>query len=343
MSTLHELIFSVTYKCNFRCRTCYYGNTMDEAIRSNKKELSLDEIEKISRSIGKMTGLLISGGEPFLREDLPEICKIFCLVNRIKSIHLPTNGFLSNDINKGTREILKKCPDTSILIGLPLDGFQKTHDAVKVKQGSFDRVVETVERLTGLKREFSNLRIYIITTVNSENIGEIEKLAEFVKNTLPVDGHGPSPLRGFSYDKAVSPPSAKEWDRLSKALMRYHEYWNLKTERSRFRAFLSTNRTRYLYKIYTRVLQRDGIPFRCKAGTTVGVLEPDGGLRLCEQSGVFANIRAFDYNFPRAWQSDPAISARGEINKCACTHACFLLPSIRASVPAFIQSSICIK
>jgi MoaA/NifB/PqqE/SkfB family radical SAM enzyme len=316
---------------------------MDEAVRTAKIELSLDEIERISGSIGTMKGLLISGGEPFLRKDLPQICKLFYSGNGIKSIHLPTNGFFTDDICDGTREILRNCPKANVLIGLPLDGSRETHDAVKGMHGSFDKAVETAVRLAELKKEFNTLRVYVITTVTAENIEEIEVLAEFVKNTLPVDGHGPSPVRGTSYSKTVRHPSAEAWDRLSRSLMKYHSHWNSKTENSRVSSFLSTNRTRYLYKVYAKVLEEDKLPFLCHAGKSIGVLEPDGGIRLCEQSRVFGNIRSFGYDFPRAWQSDAAMIARGEITQCACTHACFLLPSIRTSLPAFIQSSVCMK
>ncbi len=61
---LSELIFFITYKCNFRCKTCFYVNELDQDVANTGKEMSIDEIRKVSFSLGKFGKLLISGGEP---------------------------------------------------------------------------------------------------------------------------------------------------------------------------------------------------------------------------------------------------------------------------------------
>ena len=331
---LNELIFAITYKCNFRCKTCYYVDTMD----NSGKELSIDEIKRISSSIGKFNNLLISGGEPFLRDDLAEICEIFYLKNKICHIHLPTNGFYTEKIYNYTRKILHKCPNLRLTIGLPLDGLQETHDKIKGIKGSFEKVIETTKSLSALKKEFDNLNIYIITVVNNLNLNEIISLSEFVKNDLPVNSHGPSPMRGTPYDKALVPPSYKEWDVLSKRLMKYHRYWNKKSGDTKLRIFLANNRVRYLYRIYTRVLKGKKLPFRCQAGNIIGVLEPNGDVRLCELTDTVGNVRSADYDFRTVWFSDKAHDMREKIKDCACTHACFLGPSIELHLPALLRS-----
>lgn len=74
---LDELIFFVTYNCNFRCKTCFYVEVMDDSKADKYKELSIEEINKISKFLRSISKLLLSGGEPFLREDLDEIYEIF--------------------------------------------------------------------------------------------------------------------------------------------------------------------------------------------------------------------------------------------------------------------------
>ena len=74
---LDELIFCVTDKCQFRCKTCFYADTMDASDMKAVKGLSIAEIKKISNSIGNINKLLITGGEPFLRDDLAEISETF--------------------------------------------------------------------------------------------------------------------------------------------------------------------------------------------------------------------------------------------------------------------------
>lgn len=333
-----ELIFFVTYKCNFRCKTCFYANVMDNSAGNTAKELDIGEIGKISSSMGKFTKLLISGGEPFLRDDLPEICELFYLQNKISSIHLPTNGFHTEMIYNYTHKILRKCPKTDLTIGLPLDGLRETHDKIKGVKGSFEKVIETVRSLSVLKKTFANLNIYIITAVNSANLNEILNLSEFVKNNLPVDSHEPSPIRGAPYDEALFPPSYKEWGELSKKLMKYHSYWNKKRTDNKLKAFLANNRVGYLYKVYARVLKGKKLPFRCQAGNAIGVLEPNGDIKLCELTEAIGNVRSANYDFRKIWFSDRANDTRKKIKDCACTHACFLAPSIKMNLLSLVNS-----
>jgi MoaA/NifB/PqqE/SkfB family radical SAM enzyme len=305
---------------------------MDNNADNGGKELNIEEIRKISYSLGRFSRLFISGGEPFLRDDIAEICEIFYLQNKIRSIHLPTNGFYTDRIYNYAYNILQKCPEVRLTVGISLDGLEETHERIKGIKGSFEKAVETTKRLSALKEEFDNLNIYIITVVNNMNLKEITRLSEFVKNNLPVDGHGPSPMRGTSYDKALSPPAPEEWDELSKELIKYHSYWNKKRAASGFKAFLATNRTRYLHKTYTAVLKGKKLPFKCLAGTIIGVLEPDGDVKLCELTDAVGNVRSANYDFRTILLSGRAREMKKKIKDCACTHTCFLGPSINMNL-----------
>ena len=324
---LDKLIFFVTYKCNFRCRTCFYAEVMDKSDTGRDKELSIDEIKKVSSSIGRLHTLLISGGEPFLRDDLPQICRIFYLQNKISQIHLPTNGFYPEKIYDCVRLILLHCPGAFLNLSLSLDGLEKTHDKIKGVAGSFGKTVETIRRLSSLKKEFANFDISVITVVNKINLPEIIGLSEFIRNNLPVDGHGPSPLRGNPYDKNMLAPSSKEWDKLSEELLKYKMTADP----------LACDKVEYVYKIYGRVLKGEKLPFRCQAGNIIGVLEPAGEVRLCELKETVGNVRSVNYDFKKIWFSDKANEAREKIKDCSCTHACFLGSTIELYLPALIK------
>ncbi|RWS42997.1 GTP 3',8-cyclase MoaA [Bacillus mycoides] len=95
---LKDLRISVTDRCNFRCRYCMpeeiFGR--DYAFLSNDKILSFDEIERITRifvSLG-VTKLRITGGEPLLRKDLPELIQRLNKIDGVADIGLTTNGSL---------------------------------------------------------------------------------------------------------------------------------------------------------------------------------------------------------------------------------------------------------
>ncbi|HET9315679.1 MAG TPA: radical SAM protein, partial [Vicinamibacteria bacterium] len=67
-----NVTISVTFNCPSRCLTCY--------VTSRKaKELTVDEYRRIFRALGTAPfWVTISGGEPFLRPDLPEIVDAIC-------------------------------------------------------------------------------------------------------------------------------------------------------------------------------------------------------------------------------------------------------------------------
>jgi Fe-coproporphyrin III synthase len=338
MAQLKDLIFFVTRRCNLRCRTCFYAGEIDRAPAAAETELTLDEIDKVAASLPRLDSLLISGGEPFLCENLAEICAIFHRRCRISSIHLPSNGLLPERVAAWSAEIMGRLPGVRLTLSLPLDGLETAHDRLKGVAGSFRSTVETARSLSRLRKKFPALHIYIITVVARENLADILPLAEWVTLNLDVDGHGPSPLRGHPRDPGLHPPRAEEWRELAAALLPYHRHWLQRSGRSRLRAALSFHRVRYLYGVYARVLAGGALPFRCPAGERIAVLEPDGGVRLCELSPVIGNVRVSGFDLRAILDGPQAEQERLARRSCACTHACFLERGIRSRAGVLARS-----
>ncbi|WP_439742064.1 GTP 3',8-cyclase MoaA [Bacillus pseudomycoides] len=102
LDTLHrplrDLRISVTDRCNFRCRYCMPEEIFgpDYSFLSNDKILSFDEIERVARifvSLG-VRKLRITGGEPLLRKNLPELIERLNKIDGVEDIGLTTNGSL---------------------------------------------------------------------------------------------------------------------------------------------------------------------------------------------------------------------------------------------------------
>lgn len=321
-----DLIFFVTNKCNSQCRGCFYW----EDINKNVDELTLEEIRKISLSIGKLNLLSISGGEPFLREDLPEILDIFIENNRLGQIAIPTNGLSTEVILDKMREIISRHRGVIFSISLALDGFRETNDFLRGKVGSFDAVIKTTRALCALRNDCPKLLIDIITTVSNKNYEETEPLFSFVKENLDVNMHIFHPLRGNPKDKSIEPPHGPDWLNLSNKLEAYKNYY-LKKSLLRSVTFLSLLGGRSLAKVVARALDKEKWPFDCKGGKNIGVLEPEGSVRLCELTGKIGNVRDVGYDFKNVWSSVEAEKERKSIamRECTkgCTHGCFLVPS----------------
>jgi MoaA/NifB/PqqE/SkfB family radical SAM enzyme len=338
MTPLRDLIFFVTRRCNLRCRTCFYAGEIDRAPAPHEAELTLAEIDRVAGNLKRLDSLLLSGGEPFLCENLVEICAIFHRRCRISAIHLPSNGLLRERVLAWTGDILARLPGVRLTLSLPLDGLEAAHDGMKGTAGSFRSTIETVRSLSPLRRKFPALQTHIITVVSRENLADVLPLAEWVKRNLDVDGHGPSPLRGHPRDPGLHPPGAREWQQLAEALLPYHRYWLERGRRPRLRAALAFRRVRYLYGLYARVLAGGALPFRCPAGERIAVLEPDGGVRLCELTPLVGNVRSFHLDLRALLRSRQAARGRLASESCSCTHACFLERGMRSRAGPLARS-----
>ena len=152
---LLQFTFFVTSRCNARCPFCFYWRDR----HTKKDELTLEEIGKVSESMGDLLWLLFSGGEIFVRQDLPDIVKTFYRNNHPVIITLPTNGVAPNLILPKTEEILAGCPESAVVVKVSLDGLGDEHDRMRNTPGNFVKAMETWEGLRELRSRYDNLQI----------------------------------------------------------------------------------------------------------------------------------------------------------------------------------------
>ena len=70
------------------------------------RPFSLENIQKLAKSLPKLLALSITGGEPFLRRDLSKIVKAFPKSGYLKSINIVSNGYQTKQICEGIKNIL---------------------------------------------------------------------------------------------------------------------------------------------------------------------------------------------------------------------------------------------
>ena len=76
-----------------------------------KGELTLDEIDKLTKNLGKsLLNVNLTGGEPFARKDIVEIAKLYIKNSTVQSIYITTNGSLPDRVESFAKklQILKK-------------------------------------------------------------------------------------------------------------------------------------------------------------------------------------------------------------------------------------------
>jgi len=135
-SKLHGSII-VTYRCNAKCNMCnvwHYPSKRDG-------EVDLNTIEKLP----EMFFTNVTGGEPFIRKDMPDIIGI--LKSKTKRIVISSNGFFTKRIIA----LFEKYPDIGIRISV--EGLPKTNDRIRGIPEGFDRTLRTllVLREMGIK------------------------------------------------------------------------------------------------------------------------------------------------------------------------------------------------
>lgn len=95
---LQDLRVSVMDRCNFRCPYCMPEDVYGErfAFLSNEQRLSFDEIERLCRLTAELgvSKIRLTGGEPLLRQNLPELVARLRRIEGIEDLAMTTNGVL---------------------------------------------------------------------------------------------------------------------------------------------------------------------------------------------------------------------------------------------------------
>ena len=181
------LIQYITASCNSKCKMCFYWQNIDS--QNKDKELKLNEFEKIAKNFNKLLQLSLTGGEPFLREDIVEICKIFVKHTDPLVVTIPTNALMPDKISNMANNILKSCSNTFFRFSLSLDGVGSKHDEIRGIKGNFEKVLETYNNLDKLRNSFKNFNIDMGTVISKYNQNDVEDIFIYVEKNLKIDNH----------------------------------------------------------------------------------------------------------------------------------------------------------
>ena len=125
----------VTYRCNARCTMC----NRYKAPSKPEEEISLETIKKLP----PMYFTNITGGEPFIRQDLPDIVRE--LYKKSDRIVISTNGFF-------TDRIIKLCEEfPNIGIRISIEGLEQTNNEIRGLPDGFNRGYTTLKKLVEMK------------------------------------------------------------------------------------------------------------------------------------------------------------------------------------------------
>jgi len=177
------LTLSMNDWCNSRCKTCnIWKNDPKEKIN---EQLSVSEYERIFRNYGRTYWITITGGEPFLREDLAETIRVLDKKTRPEIISIATNATVPGKIFSATKEILHECKKMRLIVNVSLDGIGRQHDEIRGMSGSFEKAKETVLKLKKINDE--RLTVGTNTVISRFNAGCSQKIFKYIAENLRPD------------------------------------------------------------------------------------------------------------------------------------------------------------
>jgi radical SAM protein with 4Fe4S-binding SPASM domain len=321
---IHLTLF-LTNRCNAYCPFCFYA----EKGNPDTKELSIEEISKISSSLGDLLWLAFSGGEIFLRGDIVEITEIFYKKNHPSIILLPTNGIMTDVIYRKTEEILKNCPKSTIVIKLSVEGNESIHDSLRGK-GNFKKVMETYDKLSPLLKKYKNFELGINTVFCRANQYHMEEIIDLVLDLKHIRTHTISLIRGRVPDESLKEVDIFQYlktiDILAENLRR-GKGAIYRFRGARFKAAQDILQRQFIYR--TLKEKRQVIP--CLAGRLNLVITEDGDVYPCETFSLkLGNLREYNHDLNSLIHSVEARAILESISagECYCTHECYMMTNI---------------
>ena len=168
LGTNSVLLFEITTKCNLNCTHCF-GN------KSTNDLLTLSQIKQIltkANSYG-VADLILTGGEPFLREDIFEIIRS-AKKSGIKNIAITTNGLMLE--NENVVRDIKKNLDTIAQLYIGFNGATSaTHDFIR-GEGQFDKLIQILQN-----RSLRKAPIGIDVCIGKWNVHELYDFFEMAE------------------------------------------------------------------------------------------------------------------------------------------------------------------
>lgn len=333
---LHTVVFFITSRCNALCKTCFYWEELNK-----KGDLTFDEIEKLSRTMPSFCDLLLSGGEPSLRADLPQIVNLFYKNNEIRRIYFPTNGLKPERIKELVEKILEENELLEVYLNNSIDGLPETNDSIRSVPGNFKKSLETIRLARVLKPRFGRrLQINVNSVICAENYHELVELGDFFLQNEPLDYHYFQIIRGDPMDKELKKVPAEGLKKLYREVTRIQRAYARKQAEDRgvLEGWIRKSVYAAVFNFHHQTQFNNytgGVPWPmpCTAGETAVVIDYDGGVRACEIRGSLGNLRDYGCDFGAFWNSRIRADEIGSIahDRCFCTHVCFLHDSMRFS------------
>jgi MoaA/NifB/PqqE/SkfB family radical SAM enzyme len=310
------MIVFINSICNLTCEHCFYWRNLNQ-----RDDLTFEEFQKLSAELGSFENLNLSGGEPFLRPEFADICRLFIENNRVKRIYVPTNGYFTERTEKQLQQVFQSPTLVSFVCELSLDGMPEYHNRFRGNSKSFEKAMETYDMLAEMQKSEPRLAIHANSVAMSENMDEIWRLTEYLRERCPsMEHHNLAIIRGDRKNPSLQGPALQQYKALYQHIA---QVWSDREE-NRFGAIVEP----MLQWAKMKTIETESQYVPCTAGNLTGVVYANGDVSVCETHAPLGNLR--QKSFFEIWDSQAAQTLRAQIKakQCYCTNEVFLWPSI---------------
>lgn len=161
------VVWNMTRRCNLKCVHCYA-----QAVDPNgKDEISTEQGKTIIKDLAQYGApvMLFSGGEPLVRQDLPELAK-YATEQGMRAV-ISTNGTLI------TKEKARELKEIGLsYVGISLDGMEEIHDKFRGVKGAYKKAIQGIENCKA-----EGLKVGMRLTLNRCNALEVPKVFKLLK------------------------------------------------------------------------------------------------------------------------------------------------------------------
>lgn len=303
MSNIGFASIIVTYRCNAKCHMC---NTWQYPSKKNE-EIGIKVYEKLPF----MNTVNVTGGEPFLRDELEDIVSV--LRKKTNRLVISSNGFFTEKI----LNLFKKHKNIGIRISI--EGLPKANDDLRGIRDGFDRGIRTLIELhrSGVKDIGFGITM---SDRNSKDMIELYHLARMMRLEFATAAvHNSFYFHKFDNKFEKPQVAIDELKNLIKELLKSNRI------KDWFRAYFNYGLIKYING-NSRLLP-------CEMGCNSFFLDPYGEILPCNvmEEGM-GNLK--EKSFDEIWNSEKAKGIRQKVRNCE--KNCWMIGSVSQQMKKYI-------
>lgn len=301
-----DAVLAITYRCNARCVMCGIWKSRPGA------DLPPEVYRKLPATLRDVN---LTGGEPFLRSDLPEVHAAVRAACPDAQTVISTNGILIDRILPAVRSMTRIEPNLGLAISL--DGPPEVHDRLRGVSGAHDRAVGTVRALKA--ERVWNLRLaFTATAQNAGSLAYVYDLSQElgVEFTCAMEHTS----EHYFHTQATGAPLPDEALRaqFEPAIRRELRSWSPKR----------WARAYFMQGMLDFAAGR-GRPLPCRAGQDFFFMDPAGEIFTCN-AAPFRIGNLTRESFDALWATPSADAARSRARTCRTE--CWMICSARTAI-----------